>query len=216
MLLTSITLNVCHMVPDYIVKIPRQVVISIHPLSLVMSSVPPGSGASTHTLSVPPSTDRLFLAMNLATSGTTCQYQDGSASYEPSFMSLQATYAGQSVPAGGYHDLAGGHPSRSTAEPFLDYQQTAGKLYSEGSSTDDLDDWARNPVYGFSFESPPADTSTSVQVRMSRNVTSLVEGSSVVAHAAANLLVFSQAHQAIVLTYTADGLIEGVSAVVEL
>ena len=102
------------------------------------------------------------------------------------------------------------------AEPYLDYQQTAGKLYSEGSSTDDLHEWARNPIYGFSFESPPADTSTSVQVRMSRNVTSLVEGSSVAAQAAANLLVFSQSHQAIVINYTQDGLVEGVSAVVEL
>ena len=87
-LISSITLNVCHMVPDYIVKIPRQVVISIHPLSLVMSSVAAGSGVSTHTLSVPPSTDRLFLAMNLATSGTTCQFQDGSDTFEPSFNSL--------------------------------------------------------------------------------------------------------------------------------
>ncbi len=215
-LLTSITLNACHMVPDYIVKIPRQVVISIHPLSLVMSSVAAGSGASTHTLSVPPSTNRLFLAMNLATSGTTCQYQDGSATIEPSFNSLQVQYAGQSVPAGGYHDLAGGHPSRNMAEPYLDYQQTVGKLYSEGSSTDDLHAWARNAIYGFSFESPPADTSTSVQVRMSWNAASLFEGSSVAAQAAANLLCFSQAHQAIVLTYTADGLVEGVSAVVEL
>ncbi len=66
------------------------------------------------------------------------------------------------------------------------------------------------------FRKPPADTSTSVQVRMSRNATSLVEGSSVAGQAAANLLVFAQAHQAIVLTYTADGLVEGVSAVVEL
>ncbi len=215
-LLSSITLNVCHMVPDFIVKIPRQSVLSIHPISLVMSSVAAGSGASTHTLSVPLSTDRLFVAMNLATSGTTCQYQDGSATFEPSFNSLQVQYAGQSVPAGGYHDLAGGHPSRSTAEPFLDYQQTAGKLYSEGSSTDDLDGWARNPIYGFSFEWPPADTSTSVQVRMSRNVKSLVEGFSVAVQAAANLLCFSQAHQAIVINYTHDGLVEGVSAVVEL
>ncbi len=204
------------MVTDCNVKIQRQVVMSIHPLSRVMSSDRPGSGAATHTLSVPPSTDRLFLAMSLATSGTTCQYQDGSATFEPSFMSLQVTYAGQSVPAGGYHDLAGGHPSRSTAEPFLDYQQTAGKLYSECSSTDDLDGWARNPVYGFSFESPPADTSTSVQVRMSRNATSLVEGSSVAVQAAANLLCFSLSHQAIVINYTQDGLVEGVSAVVEL
>ena len=80
-LLSSITLNITHMVPDFIVAIPRQVVISIHPLSLVMSSVAAGSGASTHTLSLPPSTDRLFLAMNFATGGTTCQYQDVSATF---------------------------------------------------------------------------------------------------------------------------------------
>ena len=59
-LLSSITLNVCHTVPDYIVKIPRQVVISIHPLSLVMSSVAADRcfyshplGASQHGPSIP-------------------------------------------------------------------------------------------------------------------------------------------------------------------
>ncbi len=58
-LLSSIVLNVCHMCPNYQVKIPRQVVLSIHPLSLVMSSVAAGAGSSTHTLSVPLSTDRI-------------------------------------------------------------------------------------------------------------------------------------------------------------
>ena len=66
------------------------------------------------------------------------------------------------------------------------------------------------------FESPSADTSTLVQVRMSRAANSLVLGTTVAAVAPANLLYFSQAHQAIVLTMTADGLVEGVSAVVEL
>ena len=66
------------------------------------------------------------------------------------------------------------------------------------------------------FESPSADTSTLVQVRMSRAANSLVLGTTVAAVAPANLLCFSQAHQAIVLTMTADGLVEGVSAVVEL
>ncbi len=185
-------------------------------MSLVMSSVAAGSGSFTHTLSLPPSTDRLFLAMNLATSGTTSQYQDGAATFEPSFNELQVQNAGQSIPAGGYHDLYAGYPSRCIAEAYLDYQQTAGKLYSEGSSVDDLAAWARNPIYGFSFESPPADTSTSVQVRMSRAADSLVLETTAAAVAPANLLCFSRCHQAIVLTMTADGLVEGVSAVVEL
>ncbi len=150
-LLSSIVLNIVHMVPDYFVKIPRQVVISIHPLSLVMSSVAAGSGSSTLTLSVPPSTDRLFLAMNLASSGSSSQYQDGAATFEASFNALQVKYAGQSVPAGGYHDLYAGHPSRSIAEPILDFQQCCGKLFNEGPSVDDLHTWARNPIYGFSF-----------------------------------------------------------------
>ena len=121
------------MVPDYIVKIPRQVVLSTHPLSLVMISVAAGAGSSTHTLSVPPSTDRIYLAMNLVSSGTTSQLQDGPATFEPSFNGLQESYAGQSVPASGYHELYSGHASRSVAEPFLDYQQTAGKLYRAAS-----------------------------------------------------------------------------------
>ena len=82
--------------------------------------------------------------------------------FEPSFNGLQVQYAGQSVPASGYHDLHSGHASRSVAEPYLDYQQTAGKLYSEGNSVDDIVAWSRHPIYGFSFDSPPADTSTSV------------------------------------------------------
>ncbi len=100
-LLSSIVLNVCHMVPDFQVKIPRQVVLSIHPLSLVMSSVAAGAGSSTHTLSVPPSTDRIYLAMNLASSGTTSPLQDVPAMFEPSFYGLQVQYAGPSVPASG-------------------------------------------------------------------------------------------------------------------
>ncbi len=117
---------------------------SIHPLSLVMSSVAAGAGSSTHTLSVPPSTDRIYLAMNLASSETTSQLQDGPAVFELSFDSLQVQYAGQSAPASGYPDLYAGHPSRGVFEGFLDYQPTAGKLYSEGSSVDDIAAWSRN------------------------------------------------------------------------
>ncbi len=100
-LLNSIVLNVCHMVPDLQPIIPRQLALSIHPMSLVMSSVAVGARSSTNTLNVPPSTDRLYLAMNLASSGTTYQLQDGPATFEPSFNGLQVQYAGQSVPAGG-------------------------------------------------------------------------------------------------------------------
>ena len=96
------------------------------------------------------------------------------------------------------------------------YEQREGKLYSEGSAVEDIGAWARNPIYGFSFESPPADTSISVQVRMSRAAGLLVLGTTAAAVAPANLLCFSQCHQAIVLTMTGDGLVEGVSAVVEL
>ena len=204
------------MCPDYQVKIRRQVVLSIHTMSLVMSSVAAGAVSSTLTLRVPPSTDRIYLAMNLASAGNTSQLQDGPATFELYFNGLQVQYAGQSVPASGYHDLNSGHTSRSVAEPFLDYQQTAGKLYSEGSSVDDIAAWSRNPIYGFSFESPPAYTSTSVQVRLSRAAGSLVLWTTALAVAPANLLCFAQAHQAIVLTMTGDGLVEGVSAVVEL
>ncbi len=120
------------------------------------------------------------------------------------------------MPASGYHDLYSGHASRSVAEAYLDYQQTAGKLYSEGSSVDDIAAWSQNPIYEFLFESPPADTSTSVQVGMSRSTNSLALGSTAAAVAPANLLCFSQAHHAIVLTMTPDGFVESVSAVVEL
>ncbi len=190
-LLSSITLNVCHMVPDYQVKIPRQVVLSIHPMSLVMSSVAAGASSSTHTLNFLPSTDRIYLAMNLATSGTSSQLQDGPAVFEPSFNGPQVQYAGQSVPASGYHDLHSNHPSRSVSEPYLKYQQTADKIYSEGSSVYNIAAWYRNPIYGFSFESPPADTSTSVQVRMSRAAGSLVLGTTAAVVAPANLPCFS-------------------------
>ena len=98
-------------------------------MSLVMSSVAEGAGSSQHTLTVPPSTDRIFIAMNLASSGTTSQLQDGAASFEPSFNAIQIQYSGQSVPASGYQDLFSGNPSRSTCESYLDYQQASGKNF---------------------------------------------------------------------------------------
>ena len=81
---------------------------------------------------------------------------------------------------------------------------------------DDIAAWSRNTIYGFSFESPPTDTSTSVSVRMSRSIVSGIFGSSANAVAPANLLLFAQSHQAVVISYSLDGMIEGVSAVVEL
>ena len=61
-------------------------------------SVVSGGGSSTHTLSVPPSADRLFVGVNLATAGTTKEAQDGHDQFEPSLSVLQVQYAGQTLP----------------------------------------------------------------------------------------------------------------------
>ena len=56
----EVRFHMCHLVPDAPVPIPRNVVLSIHPLTVVKNGLSASSGSSTHTLSVPPSTDRAF------------------------------------------------------------------------------------------------------------------------------------------------------------
>ena len=68
----SITLHATHMTPDQPIPVPQIVVLSLHPMTVVMSGVSTAVGNSTHTLSVPPSTDRLFVALNLQSAGSSC------------------------------------------------------------------------------------------------------------------------------------------------
>jgi hypothetical protein len=214
----EVRFHMCHLVPDAPVPVPRNVVLSIHPLTVVKSSLSASSGSSTHTLSVPPSTDRLFVGVNLATAGSTHGVQDSPDQFEPSLSVLQVQYAGQTLPNTAYQSLNKSATDRHVIKPYADFLAACGKLYLEQSAYDNMEEWSNTPIHGLSFEKSPNDSSTSVIVRCTRAATAndLVDESAVTAAAAANLVVCAQSHQAIVLTYGDDGLVSSCDSVVEL
>jgi hypothetical protein len=214
----EVRFHMCHLVPDAPVPVPRNVVLSIHPLTVVKSSLSASSGSSTHTLSVPPSTDRLFVGVNLATAGSTHGVQDSPDQFEPSLSVLQVQYAGQTLPNTAYQSLNKSATDRHVIKPYADFLAACGKLYLEQSAYDNMEEWSNTPIQGLSFEKSPNDSSTSVIVRCTRAATAndLVDESAVTAAAAANLVVCAQSHQAIVLTYGDDGLVSSCDSVVEL
>jgi len=215
----EIRFHMCHLVPDAPVPVPRNVVLSIHPLTVVKSTLSATSGSSTHTLSVPPSTDRVFVGVNLATAGSTHGVQDGHDQFEPSLSVLQVQYAGQTLPNTAYQSINKSATDRHVIKPYSDFLAACGKLYLEQSSYDNMEEWSNNPIHGLSFEKSPNDSSTSVIVRCTRAATGtidLVDESAAGAAAAASIVVCAQSHQAIVLTYGDDGLVSSCDSVVEL
>ena len=200
------------------VPVPRNVVLSIHPLTVVKSPLSSSSGSSTHTLSIPPSTDRLFVGVNLATAGSTHGVEDSHDQFEPPLSVLQVQYAGQTLPNTAYQSITKSATDRHVIKPYADFLAACGKLYLEQSSYDNMEEWSNNPIHGLSFEKSPNDSSMSVIVRCTRSVTAngLVNESAVAVAAAANLVVCAQSHQAIALTYGDDGLISPCDSVVGL
>ena len=142
----------CHLVPDAPVPVPRNVVLSIHPLTVVKSALSSSSGSSTHTLSVPPSTDRLFVGVNLTTAGSTHGVEDGHDQFEPSLSVLQVQYAGQTLPNTAYQSINKTATDRHVVKPYSDFLAACGKLYLEQSSYGNMEEWSNNPIQGLSFE----------------------------------------------------------------
>ena len=66
----EVRFHMCHLAPGAPVPVPRNVLLSIHPLTVVKSALSSTGGSSTHTLSIPPSTGRLFVGVNLTTAGS--------------------------------------------------------------------------------------------------------------------------------------------------
>ncbi len=211
----SITLHATHMTPDQPIPVPRNVVLSLHPMTVVMSGVTTAVGNSTHTLSVPPSTDRLFVALNLQSAGSSCAIQDNHCSFEPSLSQLQVSYAGLTLPQSQYTSIDSGSAKRQILKPYADWLAASGRLYYETSSYDNIIDYQLRPIYGFSFEKAANDSSTNVQVRLGRTANVFGESTSPTP-AGANLIVAAQSHIAVVLTYSDDGLISSCDSVVEL
>ena len=127
----EVRFHMCHLVPDAPVPVPRNVVLSIHPPTVVKSSLSSTGGSSTHTLSVPPSTDRLFVGVNVATAGTTHGVQDSHDVFEPSLSVLQVQYACQTLPNTAYQSLNKSATDRHVIKPYADFLAACGKLYLE-------------------------------------------------------------------------------------
>ena len=117
------------------------------------------------TLSVPPSTDRVFVGVNLTTAGSTHGVEDGHDQFEPSLSVLQVQYAGQTLPNTAYQSINKSATDRHVVKPYSDFLAACGKLYLEQSSYDNMEEWSNNPIQGLSFEKSPNDSSTSVIVR---------------------------------------------------
>ena len=211
----SITFMATHMIPDQMTPIPRNVVLSLHSLTVVMSQVPASTGNTTHTLSVPPSTYRIFVCMNLQSAGSSCEIQNNHDSFEPGISSLQVSYAGLTLPQSQYTSTDANSAERQLLKPYADYLAASGRLYYETSSYDSMIDYMLRPIFGFSFEKAKNDTSTNVQVRLTR--APVVFGESLIAGLnAANLIVAAQSHVAVVLTYGSVCLISIFYSVVAL
>jgi len=114
----------CHLVPDAPIPVPRNVVLSIHPLTVVKSFISGTAGSSTHTLSVPPSIDRIFVGLNLTTAGTGHAIQHGHDQFEPSLSVLQVQYAGQTLPNTAYQSLNKNAIDRHVIKPYADFLAT--------------------------------------------------------------------------------------------
>ena len=164
----SITLHATHMIPDVVTPIPRNVVLSLHPLSVVMSQLPNSADATTRTLSVPPSTDRLFVCANLQTAGTTCDAENGYGAFASRIQSLQVSYAGITMPQNGYTNCAYGEAEREVLKPYADLLMATGRMYLESSAYDLMDEFALSPIFALSFEKARNDSSTSVQIRLTQ------------------------------------------------
>ena len=214
----EVRFHMFHLAPDAPVPVPRNVVLSIHPLTVVKSSVSASSGSSTHTLSCPPSTDRLFVGVNLTTAGSTHGVQDGHDQFELALSVLQVQYDGQTLPNTAYPSLNKSATDRHDIKPYADFLAACGKLYLEQSAYGNMEEWSNNPIQSLSFEKSPNDSSTSVIVRCTRSATAndLVDETEESFAAAANLVVCAQSRQAIVLTYEDGRLVSSCDSVVEL
>ena len=153
--ISEVRFMMTHLAPDSPRPVPINVVYSTHPLTVAKSSLSATSGSSAHTLSIPPSTDRIFVGVNLTTAGATYGVENGHDQFEPSLSSLQVQCAGQTLPNTVYQSLNKSATDRHVIKPYSDFLAITGKMYLEQSAYDNMEEWQNNPITGLAFEKPP-------------------------------------------------------------
>ena len=194
--LDSIRFYAAHVVPEAPIAPPRTVVLSLPTMSMQKNTI--SSTNQTLVYSVAPSTDKIFVAQNVAAATGII----GTAAHEfvgDNIDSIELNYAGQRAPSISYgNQLASDNVNRDAMRAYLDFAATTGRLYRSQGIVDDEFAWTTSPIFGAEFQKPPNDQSTNLIVRAT------------FAAPGGNLCVASRSHKIIVISYNADGLAETV------
>ena len=191
----------------------------IHPLTVVKSGLSSSSGSSTHTLSVPPSTDRLFVG---------CQSYD--CWQHPQVLKTATTNLSRLCPSFKSSTLVRRYLTprtrastrvRPTVMSSSRTLTSSPHLVSFTSSSRPMITWRSGkttPFMAYRSRKARMTVRRPLSFRCTRSATAydLVDESDATAAAAANIVVCAQSHQAIVLTYGDDGLVSSCDSVVEL
>ena len=182
----SINFYAAHVIPRDVMRIPEQVVLSLPVMGCTKQYHASSSG--THTSSVPPSTDRLYVFKNRAA-------QDGAVGnaaheFETDISSLEMPYAGQRAPALAYSG------DSDAMRAFWDFAQSTGHLLNGRGLQDNQDSWANRPIFAGIFDKSAGDNSTTLTVRSAASGTG-------------NLGVCHVSHKVAVISYDEAGLATG-------
>ena len=188
----SITFYAAHVIPSFDIPVPPVVKLSLE-MRGVTKQYHHGS-SSTHTFSVPPSTDRAYVFKNKqAATGAI-----GTAAHEfdqDIITDLEMSYAGQRAPALAYSSMVS-TTGPDTLRAFWDFAMSTGHVLRSNGLQDNELQWALRPVYAGIFDKPEGDTSTTPTVRS--------KGS-----AADNIGVCHVSHKVAVLSYDEAGICTG-------
>lgn len=188
----SISFFAAHVIPRDTMSIPKEVVLSL-PMMNVTKQYHAGSSA-THTFSVPPSTDRVYLFKNN-------QAADGAVGnaaheFESDITDLEMAYAGQRAPALAYSDMGSTSTTRDIMRAFWDFAQSTGHVLRGQGLQDNQDSWASRPIFAGIFDKSSGDASTTLTVRSTVSSTG-------------NLGVAHVSHKIAVISYDEAGLATG-------
>ena len=137
----SITFYAAHVIPRHDIPIPPVVKLSLE-MRGVTKQYHTGS-AATHTFSIAPSTDRVYVFKN--TQDANGDIGSAAHEFDTDITDLEMTYAGQRAPALAYSSMV------STTEPqtlraFWDFVQSTGHVLRANGLQDNEMQWALRPV----------------------------------------------------------------------
>ena len=188
----NIRMYAAYVTPDATFQIPKQVVLSLPMMGLTKASHNT-DGGQTHTFSVAPSTDRVYVFFQTA-AGADTSLTNCPTLFSDSWSTCSASYAGQTLPAVAYEAFS----TNNSLRPFLDFQAATGRMIRSLGAADNQTTWSEHPVYGFAFEKPPNSISTTLTIRATSGSNGLTLG------------VGYQHHKICVLSYGSDNVCQSV------